>query len=454
MLGQQVHHINQNDRQQLAGRLGISISKFDRLIESSNHAYEVIKELGPFYGREDVKEPTFRIAAEPVKLPKGSRELLTDLGNDILLLAKALQHLPKEWKDMLGEGLDYRIPPTWRVDIILDEKGNFKLNEIEGQDGANALMMAEQLAYKLQTLRKTTAAKIISTLKAMSIPQKKDYYKIAYLRVNNPHNSNAERYIKFIDILSKGTVHLEHIFDEDLREGKVTPKWDEYAAVISETSLSPEELYNFGIKKEQLLLAGNYNAIVNKGIFALISEPALQDFWHKHIGAQCLERLQKIFIPSSFVRTQKELEQARKDNKIVKASWAGTNTFIINRSRGIALPVETDEHGTEDRWATMKQLHQDGVKVIAQDFIIPAKISAFLRKKATNLETVEWYNRVCVKYVCEGNPNASETPNVALTATEVTLGPEVIPAGRKCAFTAGKLMALLLSTNFLYNLPL
>ena len=71
------------------------------------------------------------------------------------------------------------------------------------------------------------------------------------------------------------------------------------------------------------------------------------------------------------------------------------------------------------------------------DFVKPAQIHAFLRKKGTTLEEVNWYNRVCVKYVVEGDPEDDIMPNVAMTAVEVTLGPDIVPAGRECAFTAG-----------------
>jgi hypothetical protein len=42
-----------------------------------------------------------------------------------------------------------------------------------------------------------------------------------------------------------------------------------------------------------------------------------------------------------------------------------------------------------------------------------------------------------VKYVAGGNPNSESLPNAVITAVGVTLGPDVVPAGRKCAFTAG-----------------
>ena len=84
------------------------------------------------------------------------------------------------------------------------------------------------------------------------------------------------------------------------------------------------------------------------------------------------------------------------------------------------------------------KLVKKGYIIIAQEYVKPGRIKALLRKKGTNLEPVKWYNRICVKYVCENNPNQRKVPAVALIALEVTLGPDIIPAGRKCAFTAGK----------------
>lgn len=438
MIHSHIQNISQHDRQIHAERLGLSLADFDELLQSANYAYEVLKDQGPFYGNVEIKEPTFRTTATPVILPEGSKTLLTHLGNDILHLAKALKQLPDEQKKKLGTGIDFRIPPTWRVDIIFDADGNFKVNEIEGQDGASALMIAEQLAYNLQTLEETTAAKLIQTIKDIK-PSKNDSYKIAWLRVNNPHNANAIQFVKMVDSISKGSMHFDHMYDEDLVSEKVKPHWEEYAAVISETSLSPQQLYALGIKEEQVLLAGNYNAIVNKGIFALIYDKTMEDFWLEHLGKERLTRLQKAFIPTRFITEQNEIETARKEGKIVKASWAGKDTFIINRSRGVALPTDDDVHGTEEQWDLVKELFTKGVTFITQDFIVPGKLTAYLRKRGTTLEPVEWYNRICVKYVADANPNAEATPNVTLTATEVTLGPSIVPAGRKCAFTAGKL---------------
>ncbi len=160
--------VHDHDRKVMARSLNLSLEKFDGLVSSANYAYEVIKDLGPFYGKEENKEPTFRIPAEPVLMPRNSEKKLTLLGNDLLHLAKALQKLPTNVKKKLADDLDFRIPPTWRIDVIIDSRGRSKVNEIEGQDGASALMIAEQVAYGIQNLNDSTAAKIATTLIKMS----------------------------------------------------------------------------------------------------------------------------------------------------------------------------------------------------------------------------------------------------------------------------------------------
>ncbi|MGI8419233.1 MAG: hypothetical protein ACR2LN_01160 [Candidatus Levyibacteriota bacterium] len=442
MLGSHATHISQHDREEHANQLSLSLVEFNKLLDSANRAYEVIKELGPFYGREEIEEPTFRVTAKPVLLPKGSEKLLIQFGNDLVHLARALKELPASQKKLLGENIDFSIPGTWRIDAILLEKGHIKVNEVEGVDSANALMIAEQQAYHLQSLRESTAAKLIPTLKAMCVPQNKDYYKIALLRnitPFSPHTVNATRFIKFLDILSKGTLEVEMLDSTAIRDGSLTPNWKKYAGVINEQDFSVGELLKLGLIKTQILSSGNYNAIGNKGVFALLFDETLESFWITKLGKVRLERLKKILLPSSFITSISELEKARNEGKVVKVSWAGSETALINRSRGVAMPNDLDEHGTNERWELLKTLLQQGVKIIAQDFVMPSKIRALLRKKGTNLEPVEWYNRICVKYVAEGDPNAYAVPSVVLTATEVTLGPDIIPAGRKCAFTAGRL---------------
>jgi hypothetical protein len=135
----QPYQIHENDRAAQARSLGLTLPEFDRLVSESNNVYNTLFEMGPFYGKEEVKEPTFRITAEPVVLPKGSRKILEDLGNDLVALGRSLKNLSSEYKEMIGSDLDFNLPPTWRIDIILDKKGKLRVNEIEGRDGANCL---------------------------------------------------------------------------------------------------------------------------------------------------------------------------------------------------------------------------------------------------------------------------------------------------------------------------
>ncbi len=429
--------VHDHDRKVMARSLNLSLEKFDGLVSSANYAYEVIKDLGPFYGKEENKEPTFRIPAEPVLMPRNSEKKLTLLGNDLLHLAKALQKLPTNVKKKLADDLDFRIPPTWRIDVIIDSRGRSKVNEIEGQDGASALMIAEQVAYGIQNLNDSTAAKIATTLIKMSDSNKVDPYKIAHIRVDNQHNTNANRFINFIEKVSNSKLKIDHINENHIVEGSVKPKWEEYAGVIVETSYPPQKFYDMGLKREQVISAGVNNAFVNKGVFALFFDDELEKFWEEQLGKARNRRLRNILIPSYFINSVEELRQARKKGKVVKVSWAGEKAYLINRSKGVAIPDPSVEQGSDERWNELEKLLQQGIRIIAQDFVVPGKFASYLRKKAISLEYVDWYNRVCVKYVAEGNPNADKLPSVALTATEVTLGPEVVPAGRKCAFTAG-----------------
>lgn len=439
MLKDHVNQVHPKDREAQAKQLSLTLVEFDRLLDSANHAYDVIKDLGPFYGREDINDPTFRITASPVSLPQGSKELLSQFGNDILHLARAIPKLPQTFKEKLGKDLDFTAPFTWRIDAIINEKGNLQINEIEGRDGASALMMAEQFAYDLQPKVDSTAAKFVSTIKAICKSSTKTFH-IAYIRVNNPHNTNAYRFDKFIEEFSNNTIIIDHMFDTDIKDGLLKPDWSKYAGVINESGLSSQELYALGMTKEQLLPGGVYNALINKGLFALIFDPGLNAFWKEELGEERTKRLQAILIPTEFISRKEEIRVASAKGKVIKVSWAGTNTILTNRSRGVALPEGDIEHSSEERWQSLEEAFDEGAIIISQDYIRPLQIDAFLRKKGTNLEHVSWYNRVCVKYVVEGDPNIVDVPSVALTATEVTLGPDIVPAGRKCAFTAGKLL--------------
>jgi hypothetical protein len=426
-----------NDRINLAKQLNLPLEQFNALVSHANHAYEVFKDLGPFYGQEHIKEPTFRITAQPVMLPKFAQEQLRTFGNDVLLLGSALKQLPETYKNQLGEGLDYRIPFTWRVDAILKDDGTIAINELEGVDGANALMMAEQLAYHLQSREDSTAAHVISAIrKICGITDVYSHCKIALLKVNNPHIVNARKFVEIVKKLSGGTIQIDVLLEEEIRNNSIQPKWDEYQAVLNEAAFSPQELLGMGVQDSQLVFSGSYIGLINKGVFALVFDPKLKEFWGRHLGLVVLDRLQKLMIPSRFVTSVEDIQQARKQRNVVKASWTGYETSIINRGKGVALPMGDVEQSTQERWEYLQELFSQGARVIVQDFVMPGKVHAYLRKKGTTLEAVDWYNRICIKYVCDGDPNKEPLPSVTMTALEATLGPNVIPAGRKCAFTA------------------
>lgn len=437
------YEIHENDRAQIARRLGLTLREFDALVASANQAYQTFFDLGPFYGREEIKEPTFRITAEPVTLPEGSKERLERFGEDLVYLGRSLKNLPEEYKKQLGTGLNFDVAPTFRIDAIVN-KGKLMVNEVEGRDGANALMMAEQFAYNLQDLSESTAAKFAQAIQSFIKPGKDGVIKLALIRkidmpVDN-YTPNANRFINFVDQVSGGKVKIDHLSEDDLKSGAWKVDWSKYNGVLNEGSLSPRQLANLGIDKSQIIVAGNYNALVNKGVFALVFDKNLDSFWKEQIGEERLKRLRDILIPTKFIETAEDLEKARKSKKVVKVSWAGTNIALVNRSQGVALPEGSIKQATQERWEMLKEIVEHGtIKVVAQDFLVPDLIPAFLRKKGTNLEKVDWYHRVCVKFVTNGDPNAEVAPSVSLTATEVTLGPDVVPAGRACAFTAGVL---------------
>jgi hypothetical protein len=433
-----------NQFKQLAERLGLSVDKFLKLLSEANHAYDVIRDLGPFYSRqdrEDIKDPTFRITAEPVLLPKDSKKLFEELGVDLLYLSRALPRLPLHYQEFLGDGLDFATPITWRVDAIFDEKGNIHINEIEGRDGSSALMVAEQFAYGLQTAKKTTITSFITALKRICPAfQANDSIKIALLRKDvaiDPVVANARRFCTFLELFSEGDIKADLYDEEQLQSGVFHPNWSKYGGIINESSLSTKSLKNLGIKQKQILSAGNYSAFTNKGVFAFLYEKSLQAFWQHEIGRDRLMRLKDIFLPSSFIESLEDIDHARKNGRVVKISWAGENIELVNRSRGVALPDGNGNHSSPDTWKAIQDLIKKDIRIIAQDFVKPAQIHAYLRKKGTTLEEVNWYNRVCVKYVVEGDPTGDIIPNVAMTAVEVTLGPDIVPAGRECAFTAG-----------------
>ncbi len=425
-----------NDRIVLAKGLDLSLEKFDSLVLSANKAYEYFKNTGPFYGSEDIKEPTFRITAEAVSLPSSEIEKLKVIGKDLVKLGKSLANLPQSYKDRIGNDLDFRVPVTFRIDAILDNSDKLVINEIEGMDGAISLMVAEQLAYDLRPVASLTHAKLIELYKTM-FPGKK--IKLCFIRSNvltSPFTANAKRLIELLESYSNQEIQCDLFDFEDIKSKKETPDFAGYDGIFNDTYLSPKELFSVGVPEDKLLTAGNYSALVVKGVFALVFEKQLEEFFTTEIGKDSLERLRSMLIPTHFINTKEDLENARKNEKVVKVAWAKDNMAVANRSAGVAVPKGETVHATEDRWKELEEYLDLGYTLIAQDFVEPKKIEAFLRKKGTSLEKVDWHNRICIKFVPTSNPNGEELPEVEVTAMEATLGPDIIPAGRASTFTA------------------
>ncbi len=434
-----MHQPNQHDRELLARNLGLSLERFDKLLFSANHAYDVIKNLGPFYGKPGSLEPTFRITAEPVQIPGRYEQILLTFGSDLLHLGNALSRLPGKYQAILGASVDFKVPPTWRIDTILDETGNIRINEIEGVDCAGALMIAEQLAYNLQELPQSTAATLAAALKAFTHAD--GLFKVALIYPNlatDPYTPNFRKFVKLVSDLSNGALKVDLIDEKEIRNGTIKPDWQTYKGIIDESYLTPKELRSLGIKEHQMVSAGFYNAIANKGLFGLVFDPELEPFWTAEISKERLDRLKKIMIPTRFIENKKQLDEARTAGQVVKIYWADSTEITLDRGYGVAMPDGNTRHHTDERWEKLKHLLKDGVRLIAQEYIKPGKIHSYLRKKGTNLQAVDWYNRICFKYVCNGNPNTTiPLPEVKITAIEATLGPDVVPAGRECSFTAG-----------------
>ena len=409
--------------------LGLSVAEFIRLRQSVNTAYKTFVDLGPFYGK-DVKglAPTFRISAEPIRLVERYRDQLQILGQDIFALAKSLSLLPDEYRKLLGDGTDYRTPFTFRIDSILSNNGEIKVNEVQIFDGADALMMAEQIAYGLIPKEKSTAAYMAKALARM-IPTASDRpMVIGWLRdtfqSRNIANSSSDtkRMAEFISDISNRQIIFKLIETGNLS----TTNWRDLDGVINYAYLTPDQLYALGLPPEKLLCAGDSTVIGSKGVFAFLFDERLTEFFTDQFGIDRLTRLRERFIETQFITSADELTEARNNGRVVKV-YASDDLTLLDRSRGVFGPWNRNND-----WDKAGQYLDSGSRFISQEFIEPARLTTLLRANGgRNLERVNWYNRFCVKYVVD-----ELGENVVMTAVEATLGPKVKPAGKDCSFTA------------------
>lgn len=394
----------------------------NELAKKATNAYKLFNEMGPFYGT--VPEPTFRISAEPVSLPENMLSEYTQIGKAIHTLSEAIKDLPPEIQQQYFKGRVFAPTPfTWRLDTIISGNEIF-INEIETLDGADALMVAEQITYGLQTLDATTVKYYIEYFDQLfGQPQEGETRKLLFIRDLHDvpqYVANTERMIEYIEKLSGGKYNVILIDNSEIER----INFDDYIGVWNlSVKITPDNLEDAGMKKPQLIQDGISSSLSNKAIFACIFDEDLESFWIENIGINNLNTLKKHLIPSSIIKTKPQLKNAVDDPKLVVKAYRAQDKQIL----GQGSSVFGNDLG-KNAFKEALRLFQQGVKFISQEYIVPDKLNAWLKKGRT-VEPVNWYNRICVKYVIDGT-----TP--IITAAEATLGPNPKPMGRKCCFTA------------------
>ncbi|MBI4097265.1 MAG: hypothetical protein HY428_02515 [Candidatus Levybacteria bacterium] len=415
---------------QRADVLGLSPEAFWKLLGSANKANDIFIELGPFYGKDKKGEaPTFRITAEPLYLPKTYERELQILGGDVLSYARALARLPQDYRQVLGPDVSFVIPQTWRLDLIFDETERLQVNEVQVNDGADGLMVAEQIAYGLRPLSDSTAYYLAEAYKNR-FKKADNTTRIAWVRQSefSSYTPNARRMSEFINLVSSGTVTTDFIYKSDLPAAN----WDQYDGVVNTSYTSPTELAAVGLDESKLVNPGSYAALENKGAFALLSDELLRNFWINQLGSETFERLQYFFIPTAFVSTDEMIDSAQRQNGVIKAFEADGYMDILDSGKGVFGPWCDFA-----QWQQCYMMFDRGVRFIAQPFVTPKQFTAFMRTRGgKNLERMDGlYNRICAKFVATGDPHELTT-DVLLTAVEATLGKGRKPVGKDCCFTA------------------
>lgn len=396
-----------------ARNLEFTPERYNKLLDQATSAYQWFIENGPFYGTK--KEPSFRLSAEPIILPKNYLDQLQTIGKDIVALDSALAELPDWAKDKLGKDISFNSEPSWRLDIILDENGLLNINEIQVDDGADALMIAEAMAYDLIDLPQSTAAALNKAYRQKLNAQADEKLNLAAIWTNinpriDPYVSNAQKMARFLSKVSQGKTKLTLIqADENYNPS-------DFNGVIN-CCIPPSRL---PFQSQQVLSQTNFSAIDNKGVFSLITDRGLIEFWLKTLSRESFSRLEKILIPSKFISTKNNLLDALNDkNSVVKSYWTQGDAELLQSGQGVFGPWSD----FRKKWEAI-DMFSAGFKFIRQQFITPSRISAvILNGNRNGLEKVNWYNRICAKYV-----------SGQLTAVEMTLGPYIVPTKRDCCF--------------------
>lgn len=401
----------------------------EQLLQQANSAYNVFTENGPLFGKKDRRyqnegipgsPPTWKIAAEPQWLPERYEAEFQQIGRDIYQLANALKNLPEGDKALFGNDVSWQSPSCFRIDTIFTKSGP-KVNEIQISDGADALMVVEQMAYGLQTLETSTAATLAKMIE-IKFPNI-EKVKIALLWNGRESNylANSQRMNEMISKVSDGKIAIDVIFQDQLQPETLT----DYQGVINYANIPPSLYNSFGILPEQVISDGDYSALDNKGIFALLFDEAKREFWIDQLGDSCYQRLLNYFIPTWFISSEDEVNSAKINGNIVIKAYAvssNEDVALLDSGQSVFGPWDTSS------WERISELMKRGIRFIGQQMETPLRLKTFLRtNKGKAIEQRDRYNRICAKYVVLKD-------QVVFTAAEATLGETIKPTGRDTSF--------------------
>ncbi|MDP3983208.1 MAG: hypothetical protein Q8Q65_04010 [bacterium] len=387
-------------------------------LENANIAYANIVKLGPFYGEGDGQAPSFRVSSTPLMLPQHFRGIYTQLGQDIYRLAQVLPKLPDQYTSLIGEDWSPKIPFLWRLDTIIDNENKINVNEVQISDGVDGLITGLQLAYGLNPLDQSPAGHVADYL-AARYQNKSDPPKIAFIRhdlSDSPYSSNAKRMHEFLAEASGERVNFTLMDRRQLQ----TTDWDMFDGVINYAFIRSKDLLESGIDAEKILCVGDACYMGSKGVFALLHDPELNEFWQSQLEPAVLQRLKNHLINSALVQNGDDISKARRDGKVVKVYNTG-RLSMIGDGRGVFGPWDT----ADETWQQVYSSFDNGSKLLTQDFVRPKKHSILLRNRdGSGLEKVEWYATATAKYVVV-SPGGND---VALTGFEARLGESENPA--------------------------
>jgi len=115
---------------------------------------------------------------------------------------------------------------------------------------------------------------------------------------------------------------------------------------------------------------------------------------------------------------------------VLKGYRSRIGNSYLERARSVFGSWSSDE----DKLRAIEYAEK-GVDFISQDYVLPRRYNTLLRKNGGHsLEERNGFNRICLKYVFV--PHEIKNGKTYLTASEATIGNDIIPTGRDCCFTA------------------